>query len=133
MTAPTKRRVGRPRKQPENPDCEPATKGYVKCLMRKSLAHSHAQNVTFGVIASALVIGGLLTLCLALGEGQTWKALSPQWFAPMLMFTMSCLVVMIDLMRSDAERVCCNSTSGINEIQKYEPPCEPKRGCEEQE
>jgi len=134
MTTPTKRSVGRPRKnakKQENPDCEVASKGYVKCLMRKALGHHHFQNVPFGVTAFAVIMGGLFTMCLSIGEGY-WVTLSPQWFAPMLMFTLACLVVMIDLMRGDAEHVCNNTVSSITAIQKHEePPCEPKRECEE--
>lgn len=47
MTVPTKRPVGRPRKaaKPENPDCEPATKGYVKYLMRKYHEQQTVKNM----------------------------------------------------------------------------------------
>jgi hypothetical protein len=41
MTAPAKR--GRPKKAAENPDCEVASKGYVKCVARRmtDLKHTH--------------------------------------------------------------------------------------------
>jgi hypothetical protein len=61
MTEAKKR--GRPKKEEkeekvENPDCEPATKGFVKCLMRKyDNGHTHEQSV--GGVISMITTGFL--------------------------------------------------------------------------
>ena len=46
------------KKEEYNPDHEPATKGFVKCLLRKTRDHTHEQNSTIGWCASGALIGG---------------------------------------------------------------------------
>jgi len=131
MTAPTTRRVGRPRKQPENPDCEVATKGYVKRVARqyheqqtvKNMKHRQGSEGSIMAFMWALVTIG----CLA------W------WFSTKdITAQISCVVT--GLLFANAMFVAVGWVDTIREsykhtdfMQKYEPPCEPKRGCDEQE
>jgi len=121
MTAPAKRRVGRPRKQPENPDCEVATRGYVKCVARNISHHNHKQRC-FPII----------TLLLSVSSVAIW-VLSLNQFA--LGLAIVSTAVLIDLWfvfdnRMETREALLDNPEAI---QKYEPPCEPKRGCDEQE
>jgi len=58
MTTPAKR--GRPKKAAENPDCEVATKGYVKCVARKLIscpidkAEGSLKSATLWMILAAI-------------------------------------------------------------------------------
>lgn len=56
MTTP-KRKVGRPRKVVEevNSDCEPASKGYVKCLLRKTRDHTHRGFPLYTIMFSGAI------------------------------------------------------------------------------
>jgi hypothetical protein len=125
-----KRARGRPKKVAENPDCEVATKGFVKCVARKYHENQTILNMKHrqgseGVIMS--VMWGVISLgCLA-----WWFAvndITAQVFcvvSGMLFVNALCVAVgWDDTIRESSKRV------GF--IQPHtEPPCEPKRECDE--
>lgn len=135
--APTKRSVGRPRKnakKQENPDCELATKGYVKCLMRKmtDLKHSHAvcnpdqtENIGWVMAATAAVTPFCWMFSVRAGAPNM-----ETMFATI--FWISALICLACSLEHDV-RIQKEMTSDHipDYLKKHEePPCEPKRGCE---
>ena len=71
-----KRPFGRPKKNlapepPKNPDREPATKAYVKCLLRKVLPHSHKQDIKFSASGIGAFAMWLVTAFTTIGLGTT--------------------------------------------------------------
>jgi hypothetical protein len=130
MTAPTKRRVGRPRKQPENPDCEPATKGFVKCVARqyheqqteKNMEHrrgSELLSVYTWAIATAML-------------GIAWLVMGDDAFSTITICSALLFVNSIIMWGGWVDTIHY-SWKHTDFMQKYEPQCEPKRGCDEQE
>jgi len=119
-------------KPPKNPDCEPATKGYVKSLIRKTIDHTHifVAEPFFTVFGT---VGGLLaTIVFAMGFGTTQYFIAWGWYPPVgpsIAFTLTCFVVFLDSFESAVGRI----TDPIpTELQKYTPPaCEKKDECEE--
>jgi len=137
MTVPTKRRVGRPRKQPENPDCEPATKGYVKCLMRKMTNIEHTHETTNG---DATEVIGIATMVLIFVSIIGWLLASKSEYAGMAtmfasIFWMSFAIFSACAFNASVSIDKAELSDYIPDyLKKYEePPCEPKRGCDEQE
>jgi len=141
-----KRPVGRPKKNPApetptNPGCEPATKAYVKCLLRKVLPHSHKQDIKFsasGIGAFVMWFVAILTT-LGLGTSDGGGFLPFGWYPPTgyclaVAAALSC--VAIDLGMSGEERTWgyiydLENTEKIKAIQKWEPPvCKNKDDCE---
>jgi len=124
--------------KPKNPDCEPATKGYVKWIARKmtrSPNHVHKlQNwkPIFGILAAcsagALVSAGLY------GECITNAALASQ--APVFagMFCTCSLIVLGGVVGTNFSTTETNISSSLlipDAIQKYESPkCDSKKECE---
>jgi len=136
MTAPTKRRVGRPRKQPENPDCEVATRGYVKCVARKMTCIKHTHETANGDATEAI---GIATMVLIFVSIIGWLLASKSETSGMVTMFASIFWTSFVIFLACA----CNASVSIDKaelsdyipdyLKKYEPPCEPKRGCEEQE
>ena len=44
-------------KQKENPDCEMATRGYVKCLIRRTQGHRHYNDIYMPCLTALAIIG----------------------------------------------------------------------------
>jgi hypothetical protein len=138
MTEEKKRGRGRPKKEEkvENPDCEPATKGFVKCLMRKyDNGHTHKQRG-----------GGLAMIALALLFGVVWLACvtmpNPSMGAnqPLYAWMFGSLAAVSVVAAYEIASIGEGRTTEPNNtmwcthpeyIRKYEPPtCEPKKECE---
>jgi hypothetical protein len=156
MTEQAKRSVGRPRKNPkapaipqeqfmewlrmqegitpnpkqENPDCALATKGWVKRILREISVHDHTHNLSVGITGISVLLG-VSTIIVLMSGRFSGTAFANQWFAPVVMFTLGCLVVLSDMIQSNINETCYNHIWGLKQIQKYEPPkCEEKRECE---
>lgn len=123
-------------KKPENPDCEPATKGYVKCIARTVISkHKHYQSssrkdgteIGFLLFAAVWLFSGLFSLNAALPTHYFEQISWLSGFAAIIM-----VFVNIDV-SGIGSNYTHNGESDIKAIQKYEPPkCEsPKRDCEE--
>jgi uncharacterized protein YacL len=124
-----KAKRGRPKKAAENPDCEVATRGYVKCVARKTREHTHDNPnfvLSYGVIglASALLLSWF-------GAGE--KLLS-QINIPTVLATITiiCTCTLVCGLLSSFLRT--SESSDMRDIQTSqphtEPPCEPKKGGE---
>jgi hypothetical protein len=134
--AETKRGRGRPKKERviENPDCEPATKGFVKCLMRKyDGKHTHEQ--TSGGFALFLLSGMFVAAWLAL------VTIRPGVIDPVYIWMAGLFAVVTAVAAYELESVGGYRTApptGMFErdpkyLQAYEAPkveCEPKKECE---
>ena len=51
------------KKEEKNPDCEPATKGYVKCLLRKTWNHTHEPYGDCRLLEASTIFGWVITVC----------------------------------------------------------------------
>ena len=124
-------------KPPENPDCEPATKGYVKCLIRKTKDHNHPQDSKYFFTGVTAIIGWF---CVFLSifpptPPSLLSAVAVQNQSAMIAFSAACTVFCIDMIRMDDE------TTGVNSdpigriyrlLKKYERPvCKDKEVCED--
>jgi hypothetical protein len=114
---------------PKNPDCDPATKGYVKDLMRKTRDHTHMfDNFPFFSILGT-VCGTAVTMGFLAGIGTTPGFVAWGWYPPVgpsLAFTLACFVFFLDHSDASIERI---REQIPNELLKYTPP--KKDECEE--
>jgi len=141
-------------KHPEdqtNPDCEPATKGFVKCIARTLFAntsHKHYGNFdslreSFVMVGLAGVFGfGLFTLFIggALHDPSTLAMMKHVEFARWVVSVsstglISSLILLAASLLCISEWVTDSASVGdanyIGVIQKYKPPtCEKKKDCE---
>ena len=119
------------KKKPENPDCEPATKGYVKCVARKTMKHTHmvdidnlltanfVSNSCVCLISFALIIHildvDLVSVLLCLIGG----------------FVSLMIVISIMWINAEAETSDVNFEVDLHRaIKKHTPPeCEKKKEC----
>lgn len=141
VTAPTTRRpVGRPRKveKQANSDCEVASKGYVKCVARKlvSIEHTHKilhkDDLTASIGAVTLISTGI-SLVLYLSAFRYGVENMEALFAHIFWMSLVILVGCLCSTNSHLVEAPLSDTTP-DYMKKYEePPCEPKRGCEEQE
>ena len=145
-----KRGRGRSRKEEEppevkNPDCETATKGYVKCLLRKiSAASWHQHDITDGDLRESLLVisGGALLL-----SGLVWALLGSALAEPVVQINnvwlarLTCewaqsicgasVVILLAVGMSAPPTVLRNcAIPSLKEIRKYEPPTCEKKECE---
>ena len=116
-------------RKPENPDCEPATKGYVKCLIRKTRDHTHGHDICWGATFLGMV-GGFAFFLFVLLSGN--KEAADTMLFPDLFFTLACALATLDLHITNNT----NTTYGIEEsepeiLKKYIPPEEIDRVCKE--
>ena len=130
MTEP-KRKAGRPRKVVEevNPDCEPATKGYVKCLLRKTRDHSHEQRVTesgcctlVSAICWVYISLSWLWMCVSRGAYQ-WGTVHTVVFT----IAVVCAILTLDRLGDNVVHTCCITQKEPEVIQ---PHCKKKKDCE---
>ena len=137
-------------KKPENPDCEPATKGYVKCIARGLTINSYHSHRLEGELRESLtLISGLAVF----GSGLVWALIGSLladpntvsqmnniWFAKLALemaqslFGGSLVVFIASFTTPNVEDTHdAYATKGpLKAIQKYEPPtCDKKRDeCE---
>ena len=119
-------------KLPEkNPDCDPATKGYVKSLIGKTREHTHRfDNFSFFSSLGTLC-GAAATLAFAMGMGTTPVFVAFAWYPPVgpsLAFTLACLVFFLDT--SDIGIGGIKEERFPRELMKYTPP--HKDECEKE-
>jgi len=124
-TSPTKRSVGRPRKnakKQENPDCEVATKGFVKRVARKldtmhNMNHNHLPSCLCWLALGMLYAIVAFLIALPIHEIA---------IISLIPLSISLHDFMMHAAVKNDQRKDCSF------MQKHEdPPCEPKRGCEE--
>ena len=116
----------------KNPDCEPATKGYVKTLIRKTRDHKHIfPNFPFFSLFGT--IGGTAaTLGFAMGIGTTSGFVAWGWYPPVgpsIAFTLACLLFFLDTSDMSVEGIRW-SECNPKELYRYTPP--RRDGCEEE-
>jgi hypothetical protein len=117
---------------PKNPDLEPATKGYVKCVARKTTDHEH--SVTYPTVG--LFIGSAGLMC-----AWFWMATLHEstlcWITGIGALMMFWIGVCFDF--SDGTMTETSNLDGgahtpyryPDYLQKYiPPPCEKKEDCE---
>ena len=135
------------KKEEKNPDCEPATKGYVKCQIRKLISvsgHSHGNHNelcgVLGLLSLFAFIGSLVVSFLfyfvppagvgsiySLAQCQTAACYTFTFCAVMGVICGSCL---ISECKDETEPNTIIDEDGTqSEFQKYEPPCEKKDDC----
>lgn len=117
----------------ENPDCEPATKGYVKSIARKLVSHRHEQ-CGFGLwYFFATVIGFLAWICAMVVRTEPIAA----WAIGVgTLVSGACLAETIETSQYNTETSNIDASADTDYgypdyIKKYEPPnCEKKNECE---
>jgi hypothetical protein len=107
----------------ENPDCEVATRGYVKCVARRlDVMHDMNHNHLPSSLCWLLIAG-----CCAFGAPITRE------FSTIEIVIITAIPLFIafhDFLMHLA--VKCDQRRDCNFIQPHtEPPCEPKRECDE--
>jgi hypothetical protein len=126
MTAPVKR--GRPKKAAENPDCEVATKGFVKCVARKLI--SGPIDKARGSLYSAsiwIILAAVFTVVMS--------GVAPPHTDPFSTLTWASVLFMISFALGIHDMIFAFNMFCYPEQYNYtqphtEPPCEPKRECE---
>jgi hypothetical protein len=120
-------------KEPDikNPDCEPATKGYVKCLMRKTRNHTHYGRWD-GNFTTLAMCGGwfssLLFGACCFSIDKALQNIGNQYFIPVLLFSIAMTCMYCEFMKLEYTNV-----EGLTppELKKYTPPtCEKKDECD---
>ena len=135
MSEPVKRGRGRPRKTepvqttPTNPDCEPATKGYVKCVARTlvdkigdAVGTSHEGE---GLLS--IVIGGFLFVCYCFAMTAKTEPIAA-WACGVGALAM--LSAWGEILIHDHKLISHQNQDTMPHIQKYTPVCEEKKECE---
>ncbi len=117
-------------KEEKNPDCETATKGYVKCLMRKTRQHTH-DSTWDGKITLLLMMAGWLTTtilgvcCFSLNKNS--QNFGNQYFVSMLLFSIVMTCIYHEFMNVNIKGI---NESTPSELEKYTAPtCEKKDEC----
>jgi hypothetical protein len=113
----------------KNPDEEVATKGYVKCLIRKTRDHTHRNNVTIGYTGWLTACGFLiiaLSTIMSCGTGR--PTLSGEVWVTLLASTLICTAVTLDRINTNTETV-----QGVDGVEPYyiRKHTDKKKDCEE--
>ncbi|MFA5247917.1 MAG: hypothetical protein WCX79_00590 [Candidatus Paceibacterota bacterium] len=115
----------------KNPDCEPATKGFVKCLMRKTRNHTHIIRWEGTPISLSLLGGCIASIILGAGclsVNETARNIGNQYFVPVFLFTIVVTCIFCEFMNFEVEEI---KECVPPELQKYTPPtCEKKDECD---
>jgi hypothetical protein len=119
-------------KSEKNPDCEPATKGYVKSLIGKTRDHDHTHISTWDGTPTLLAmfsgcLGSTLLGASCISVSETARNLGNQYFVPVLLFTIVMFCVFYEFRNFEIEEI---KTPLPSELQKYTPP--RKDECEEE-
>jgi hypothetical protein len=108
---------------PKNPDCETATRGYVKDLMRKTRNHTHVSTFEGTPTIIATICGWFFSIVLGVCYFSTSdtvvKNVANQYFVPVLLFTIVISCVLYDLVNPDMGEI---KEPLPSELQKYTPP-----------
>jgi hypothetical protein len=122
MTQPRSKDGKFAKKEEYNPDHDPATKGYVKCLLRKTRDHTHVQ-VRAGNWVDVCAIGGWTTLALVYVLQHTGSAPFPaEWWAAIAMFSVACTAMAIDKCEDENENTGSPDPSEPKCIREYKAP-----------
>jgi hypothetical protein len=113
----------------KNPDEEVATKGYVKCLIRKTRDHTHANSAT-GACTCAIMISGVILMAVVC----LWSCIvehsiiSVEAWVTLFAATGICTAVTVDIMYMNSE-----STQGVDGVEPYyiRKHTDKKKDCEE--
>jgi hypothetical protein len=109
-------------KKVDNPDCDPATKGYVKCLLRKTRDHTH-QQMGGGNWIDLCAICGWFTLAMVVVfiNASRTSPFPEEWWAAITMFSIACTAMAVDKYETtytgspDPKEPAC--------IKAYDPQC----------
>jgi len=118
-------------KLPEkNPDCEPATKGYVKSLIGKTREHTH-RSEGCGIFTGVFAFFGWITtfilyLCYY-STDITARGWGDKFFMPFLLFSITMTILLYEISKIE---VCGVREYIPSELQKYTPPRRDE--CEEE-
>jgi hypothetical protein len=115
----------------KNPDCKPATRGYVKELMRKTREHTHEFTGEPFFTGFGALIGFVATIGFALGMGTTPNFVAWGWYPPVgpsIAFTLACFMFFLDNVEISVKGI---SEPTPKELYRYTPP--RKDECEEEE
>ena len=130
-------------KTPTNPDCEPATKGYVKCVAR-TLVSNTANHVYYTTeesednIDNNEMLGVLLTTMFMCWAGA-WVIImvTPSinnpiaaWIAGTNAITMFSILAVMLTVGHHTHKIVLKVKEPIKAFQKYTPVCEEKKECE---
>lgn len=142
MTAtPPKRPVGRPKKvrdpikaaeefnRVHNPDSEPASKGYVKCVARKIVSHSYHrhQNPLLGTLAVMSVLVLFASWVIVISNPSNHNV----YLVGSALAFQSGAILLACIVTPPPKLEPITPKDDIKQIQKYTPPpCEKKDGCE---
>ncbi|MDD2246422.1 MAG: hypothetical protein PHC39_05005 [Proteiniphilum sp.] len=131
-----KRGRGGPKKvreteKPANPDCEPATKGFVKCIARtlvdKQSSHFYYENRDSDC-------GGMFSFAVGTFAFFVWGFAMSVDNVPMVAWASGVIVIMcivgIAEMYINKPNIRLNTRDYCKAIQKYEPPTCEKKECE---
>ena len=117
------------KKKPENPDCQPATKGYVKCVVRKAAEHKHKFGFDCGSIVIMVVLLSLAwVFCVSIHESNL------AWItgigALMMVSVGACYDEDKKTETSTIDGRICTDYVYPDYLKKYTPPvCEKKKEC----
>lgn len=106
----------------KNPDCDPVTKGYVKCLMRKTYNHRHESYSRFPIVVAAAAVGFL----------ALFPGVPSEWVPSFVVGAIVCTVVAVDSLLCDRETTYPRD-GRFELLQEYKEPevCKKKDVCEE--
>lgn len=136
--ATAKRGRGRPRKdgqpvksssKPKNPDCEPASKAFVKCIARKMHSHTHEQSVDGSLLLLTTIGLWVIFLVDSYSHTTDTQFLSEQAGLVVFGMTIVCSVLMIELYIIGTRRTTIPKEDS-SYLDKYIPPEEIKRICD---
>ena len=88
--------------KPNNPDCEPATRGYVKCLIRKTRGHTHDcewdGSPTLFLMSTGWIVSSILgALCFSIDKET--QNIGNQYFVPVVLFTILITCMFFEFMK----------------------------------
>lgn len=114
---------------PKNPDCEPATKGYVKDLMRKTREHTHITTGDGSPIIMLVIFGWLFTTAFgisALSENIEACEIGNKYFVPFLLFSIAVSCILYEIIKIESKEI---REPTPRELYRYTPPRSDE--CEE--
>jgi hypothetical protein len=115
---------------PKNPDCEPATKGYVKSLIRKTREHTHHSRCDGSITVITLCGGWLITFILGvfiMSGSSSAQELGNKWFIPFFLFSIAMTCTFCEFSALEVEEI---KESTPTELYRYTPPRRDE--CEEE-
>lgn len=123
------------KKEEANPDCRPATVGYVKRIARKVYNHNHMNRAScmFSTIVAVIMWAVWIVSFFGFGTAQTYMPFA--WY-PVTTTYLCCAIVVsavvLDVLNTSDKSNCYPDHPGVEHaIAKYTPPvCEDKDECD---